>query len=233
LPTGSEGQTLRIKQGIPVWDNESFICGSTLSDIDNNIYSTVRIGTQCWMAENLRVSSYNDGTPIPIVTDGSQWSSLTTGGRSWYNNDSTTNEIPYGNLYNGYAVKGIASTGSNKNICPIGWHVPSDFEWTALEIVLGGILSAGNKMKSTGTTYWFSESGYSDNSSGFSGLPGGFRLNDGNFTNIRNSAFFWSTTESLNNTSDQWGRELYHDRIDLNRSTGRKSVGASVRCLRD
>jgi hypothetical protein len=102
-----------------------FSCGtSTVSDIDGNIYNTVLIDNQCWLSENLKTSRYRNGVSIPIVTDATAWGSLTTGGRSWYNNDSTTYENPYGNLYNWYAV------ADNGGLCPNGWHVPTDAEWT-------------------------------------------------------------------------------------------------------
>jgi uncharacterized protein (TIGR02145 family) len=219
---------------------DAFTCGtSTVSDVDNNSYNTVLIVTQCWTKENLRVSRYNDGTLIPIVTNATAWELLTTGGRSWYNNDSTTYENPYGNLYNWYAAKGITTTGSTtyKNICPTGWHVPTDADWTILTDALGGTTGAGAKMKSTGITYWSSESAGTDNSSGFSALPGGYRYIDGSFYDIRDYAFFWSATEYDNGFA--WYRNLNYNDGSVNRdfdiySSGSiESVGASVRCLRD
>jgi uncharacterized protein (TIGR02145 family) len=239
LSTGSVGQILKISAGgIPVWGNADFDCGlNRLRDIDNNTYNTVQIGTQCWMSENLRVSSYNDGTLIPIVTGTSAWSALTTGGRSWYNNDSTANEMPYGNLYNWYAVMGIVTHNGapTKNICPIGWHVPTDSEWTALVTQLGGSSVAGGKMKSTGTTFWNSPNTGADNFSGFSALPGGYRNNDGSFSSIRNNAYFWSATDYDNGYA--WDRYLSSDSANVNRYDGidyyGRSFGASIRCLKD
>jgi len=161
-----------------------------LVDIDGNIYPVVKIGNQVWMRENLRVSRYRNGEIIPIVTDYTAWANLNTGARSWYSNDSTTYEYPYGNLYNWYAVS------SNKGICPSGWHVPTDTEWNTLTTYLGGSSIAGGKMKSVGTSYWNSPNTSATNESGFTSLPGGYRLDVGSFYNIRNSAFFWSATES-------------------------------------
>ena len=206
----------------------------TVEDIDGNIYNTVSIGNQCWTKENLRVSRYNDGTLISVVTSG--WGALTTGGRSWYDNDSTAYENPYGNLYNWYAAAGIITPDGTptNNICPSGWHVPTDAEWTILTDILGGLNVAGGKMKSTGTTYWSSESAGTDNSSGFSALPGGYRGSDDSFSSIRDFAFFWSATENFNFA---WIRILYNLTGSVVRANyfynGLKSVGASVRCLRD
>ena len=179
------------------------------------------------MAENLRVSRYRNGESIAIVTDITAWSGLTTGGRSWYNNDSTTYEYPYGNLYNWYAV------ADNRGICPTGWHVPSDAEWTTLTTYLGGEIVAGGKMKSTGTAYWKYVNTGATNESGFSALPGGFRNNDGSFDIIRNYVFFWSATEY--DISYAWIRSLYYNNgyVYRNSSSFFKSVGASVRCLKD
>jgi uncharacterized protein (TIGR02145 family) len=198
----------------------------TVGDIDGNTYNTVSIGNQCWTKENLRVSRYNNGTLIPIVTDATAWGSLTTGGRSWYDNDSTTYEIPYGNLYNWYAVT------DSKKLCPSGWDVPTDAEWTILTETLGGESVAGGKMKSTGTTYWSSESAGTDNSSGFSALPGGYRRgDDGSFDRVSSRAFFWSATEL--DGSGAWLRNLYYSNGNVVMNNNYKSGGASVRCLRD
>jgi uncharacterized protein (TIGR02145 family) len=199
---------------------------STITDIDGNIYNTVFIDNQCWMSENLKTSRYRNGALIPIVTDNAAWVSLTTGGRSWYNNDSTTYENPYGNLYNWYAVS------DNRGLCPNGWHVPTDGEWATLTSYLGGESVAGGKMKSTGTTYWNSPNTSATNESGFSVLPGGYRANDdGSFYIIRNIAFFWSATEFDNGFA--WNSKLYYNTSNLGRDINRKSVGSSVRCLRD
>jgi uncharacterized protein (TIGR02145 family) len=210
----------------------------TVTDIDGNVYNTVGIGNQCWTKENLRVSSYNDGTLISVVTDNDAWTQPLRGIRSWYNNDSTTNEIPYGNLYNWYAVKGINYSISTdapigyiyKNICPTGWHVPTDAEWTTLTNTLEGESVAGGKMKSTGTTYWNSESTGTNNSSGFSALPGGIRESDGSFYDIRNNAAFWSATGS---GESAWYRFLNSQIGGVAQVSLDKRSGFSVRCLKD
>jgi uncharacterized protein (TIGR02145 family) len=239
LPTGSNGQILQIDGGIPAWANPDFICGvSKLWDIDNNKYNTVKIVSQCWMSENLRVSSYNEGTPIPIVTGNSAWGMLTTGGRSWYNNDSTANEIPYGNLYNWYAAKGIASAGSTsyKNICPEGWRVPTDGDWDVLVAFLNGSSQAGGKMKSTGnntlgTGLWDSPNTAATNESGFSALPGGYRESNNNFGGIRSSTTVWSSTP--NDPSTAYYRYMNYNDGVLGRTFTINQVGGSIRCLKE
>jgi uncharacterized protein (TIGR02145 family) len=203
----------------------------TVKDIDGNTYNTVQIGTQCWTKENLKVSKYNDGTTIPLDTSGGMggngtgqtWTARTTGARTIYANDNN-NLTTYGYLYNWYAVADI------KGLCPNGWHVPNDSEWTSLTTYLGGEAVAGGKMKTTGTTYWFANTG-ATNESGFSALPGGVRT--GNFNSIRSYAFFWSATEYLNINS--WFRNiLYADNGYVNRyNYYNKSIGASIRCLKD
>ena len=212
---------------IPAVVTPTFSCGpSTVSDIGGNIYNTVLIGTQCWMASNLRVTTYNNGNTIPEISASSTWPpAAATGVRTVYN-DLTINLTNYGYLYNWYAI-----TDSRK-ICPTGWHIPLDAEWTALTTFLGGTSVAGGKIKSTGTSLWYTPNTGAVNSSGFSALPGGFRNNDGSFSYIRSFAVFWSATDS--GTSNPWYRYLINDNGGVFRSNGHsKSVGFSVRCLRN
>ena len=136
----------------------------TATDIDGNVYHTVTIGTQIWMVENLKTTRYNDGSPIPFVTDSSSWSNLTTPGYCWYNND-TTNKNTYGALYNWFAV----NTGK---LAPTGWHVPTDDEWTTLTTYLGGESIAGGKLKETGTTHWRTPNAGATNEIGFTASSG-------------------------------------------------------------
>jgi uncharacterized protein (TIGR02145 family) len=202
--------------------------GPNISDSEGNSYKTVTIGTQTWMAENLKVSKYNDGTTIPNITDNTQWSNLTTGAWSYYNNDEANNAIN-GKLYNWYAVSKISN--GNKNVCPTGWHVPTDAEWTVLTDYLGGESVAGGKMKEVGTTSWNSPNTNATNTSLFSALPGGYRYFNGNYVNIGNVGNWWSSTEVL--TDVAWFRYLSNLYGIANRSNNEKFFGLSVRCLRD
>ena len=195
----------------------------TVSDFDGNVYHTVTIGTQVWMVENLKTTKYNDGTSIPLVSDGTAWISLSTPGYCWYNNDAATNKATYGAIYNWYTV----NTGK---LCPAGWHIPTDAEWTTLTTYLGESI-AGAKLKETGTTHW----GYNycaTNETGFTALPGGWRYNDGTFQDIGYNGNWWSSTEQIA-AGTSWFRRLESDWCDVRGGSYVKILGYSVRCLRD
>lgn len=230
----------------------SFTCGtSTITDLDNNIYTTVLIGTQCWTRENLRVRRYNDGTDIRFDTSGGTagnvsghtWSGigLSYGAYSLYAHDSTaspfSNLSNYGYLYNWFAAAGITTDGgiSTKNICPTGWHVPTDAEWTHLtNTLVGGLVGAGVVMKST-SSLWTLSSSSSDigtNTSFFTALPGGTREHDGRFNRISSNAYFWSSSENVSGNSGR-NRLLEYDETDVDRGAERKTWGQSIRCLKD
>jgi uncharacterized protein (TIGR02145 family) len=208
----------------------------TVEDKDGNEYNTVGIGTQCWMKENLKVTKYNNGDDIPDGTaNTSGWGALTTGARTEYVASGVTGYVStYGYLYNWYAA-----TDSRK-ICPTGWHVPTDSDWNKLVKSIDSDAdttanssiqssSAGTLMKKS-DVLWTTNTG--TNSSGFSALPGGFRNSDGSFSSVRFSAFFWSATEVGSNYA--WLRYLNNNNSDVGRvSYFVKSLGASVRCLRD
>lgn len=192
----------------------------SLSDIEGNLYQTIVIGTQTWMAENLRTTKYNDNTPIPLVTKSDKWVGLSTPGYTWYNNDS----LRYGALYNWYTI----STG---NLCPSGWHVPTDTEWTTLITYLGGESIAGNKLKETGPTHWMSENASATNESGFTALPGGYRNYASTFSNIRKQGCWWSGTE--NSTLESSYRSVYYTYSNVDKGSSNKRSGISVRCVKD
>jgi len=198
--------------------------GETVSDIDGNVYHTVTIGTQVWMVENLKTTKYNDGTAIPLVTDGTAWSNLTTPGYCWYNNDAATYKTTYGALYNWYAVH-------TEKLCPTGWHVPTDGELTTLTDFLGGELIAGGKMKETGTTHWLSPNTGATNESGFTAVPTGVRYGGGGFDGIGSWCQMWSSFEY--STIYAWYRSLVYNGSNVVRNYGYKTAGYPVRCLRD
>jgi uncharacterized protein (TIGR02145 family) len=202
--------------------------GPNITDAEGNTYKTVTIGTQTWMAENLKVSKYSDGTIISNVTDNSEWKINTTGAWAYYNND-VSNNTKYGKLYNWYAVS--KATNGNKNICPTGWHIPSDAEWTILSDYLGGENVSGGKMKEVGTTSWNSPNSEASNLSLFNGIPGGNRLYSGSYNGIGSYGNWWSSTEDY--LSDAWNRQLYFSDGVERRHSNYKVNGNSVRCLRD
>jgi uncharacterized protein (TIGR02145 family) len=158
---------------------------NTLQDLDGNIYKTVKIGNQLWMAENLNSAHYNDGTLIPNKTDGTTWAALTSGARCYYNIDSLTNSGTYGAFYNWHAV-------NTQKLCPVNWHVPVFNEWITLDNFLGSTTAGGN-MKETGLSHWASPNLGADNISGFTALPAGLRSNVGLFVGLNTGAWWWSS----------------------------------------
>ena len=198
-----------------------------IMDVDSNTYKTVYIGTQQWMIENLKVSKYSDGTAIPNITDYKQWSNLTTGAWSNYNNSDSIGNI-YGKLYNWYAVS--PTTNGNKNVCPSGWHVPTDAEWKILTDYLGGENVAGGKMKKSFTS-WYSPNLGANNTSLFSALPGGYLDSTGLYYNIGTYGYWWSST--LYSSNLPLYRYLFYFGVSAYTSVGDKKNGYSVRCLKD
>ena len=206
------------------------IPGPNITDADNNTYKTVTIGTQQWMAENLKTSKYSDGTMILNITDDTQWQNNTTAAWANYNNSDSLDK-KYGKLYNWYAVS--PTTNGNKNVCPTGWHVPTDAEWTVLTDYLGGESVAGGKMKEVSTTNWNSPNTDATNTSLFTGLPGGSRsYHPGDYYGIGNSVTWWSSTEYYSSFG-AWTRRLNYGSGNASRDYSHKDYGLSIRCLKD
>lgn len=197
---------------------------TTVTDLEGNVYHTITIGTQVWMVENLKTTKYRNGESIPNVTDNTAWGNLTTEAYCNYNND-TNNSTIYGRLYNWYAVT------DSRNIAPLGWHVPSDAEWTTLTTYLGGESVAGSKLKEINTTHWQSPNTGATNETGFTALPGGTRIVNGVFYLIGYDGYWWGSTESI--ISNAWGLNMLYDVSNINRNDYYKRAGLSVRCLRD
>lgn len=201
----------------------------SVTDVEGNIYHVVPIGTQKWLRENLLVTKYRNGEAIPKVTLDAQWKVVTTGAYCTYDN-LAANFTTYGALYNFQAL------ADARGLCPTGWHVPSVAEWTQLSTFLGGSSSAGGPMKSTGTIeqgtgLWYSPNTGATNSSGFTGIPGGYRINYGTYYSIGNVGYFWSSsdTASLNG----WNYVLDANNGELLRNFNLKNNGFSVRCCKD
>lgn len=222
----------------------------TLNDIDGNIYKTVKIGNQIWMAENLCVGHFRTGDPIPEIESKKKWVkacdetspsflfslSYTGPACCYYENDPVIGKV-YGRLYNWYAVSDIRGLG------PEGWHVPTDQEWKELEKYLGMSqreadktnlrgTDEGGKLKETGTTHWKSPNTGATNESGFSALPGGYRDNLGDFDDLGISAFFWSTFKSI--SFYRFYRGLGYNTSGISSQDPYSSVvGFSVRLVKD
>ena len=201
-----------------------------ISDIDGNIYKTIQIGTQIWMAENLRTTKFKDGTTIPLILDNTMWGNLTSSGYCWYNNDVTTYKNTYGGLYNYYTV----TTG---NLCPMGWHIPTDNDWHTLALHLDASATltssesyiAGGKLKETGTTHWLS-SYTTTNESGFTALPCGWRNYQGYFSGVGSNGYWWSSTNSFTGGISRRITQAYPN---FYRDGYNSKVGLSIRCVRD
>ena len=204
--------------------------------------SSIRIGNQEWMTENLNVDHFRNGDPIPQAKTREEWQAASWDKKpAWcyYDNDAA-NGRAYGKLYNWYAVN------DPRELAPEGWHVPSNVEWTILSEYLGGkeieekmfggfvsryTLSAGGKMKSTGTQYWKSPNAGATNSSGFSALPGGGRTKIGDFHEIGSAGNWWGFSQAK--ADEDWARSIYYDASGVNRHWVDKGSGFSVRCLRE
>ena len=233
LKTGVSGDIgSRIAQGNKViyWDvlqsNEKLVGNAFVFKVkvkeDSKEIKSVRIGNQVWMAENLNVDHYQNGDAIPEVKDADQWSMLYSGAWCYYDNDIANGKV-YGKLYNWYAVK------DSRGLCPTGWHVPSDVEWTALENYLGGKEVAGGKMKSI--SGWNAPNTGATNSSGFTALPCGYRDPNGTYYGIGDGGDWWSSTGNDSNLA--WYRDLFYNGSDVARYLNNKHYGFSVRCVRD
>ena len=197
-----------------------------LTDQDGNEYKTVTIGSQTWMAENLRTTKYRNGDIIPKVSDNTEWKNLNSGAYCNYRNTNSNDTIAtYGRLYNWFAVK------DNRNLAPIGWHVPTQDEWSTLYYYLNTNFIAGTKLKENGFSHWSNSNQGGDNSSGFTALPGGFRLNvNGTYESIGLQGIWWNSTEPTSYGSTV---SLFFNSSNVNIYVGAKTSGCSVRLVKD
>jgi uncharacterized protein (TIGR02145 family) len=208
-----------------------------IKDVEGNAYKTVKIGDQWWMAENLKTTKYNDGTPIPFVDDNSVWKLTRTPAYCWYENDENTYKATYGALYKWYTV----NTGK---LCPTGWHVPSDDEWKILEMRLGMTQEqadaegprgtpAGGKLKEIGTIHWLNPNQGANNETGFTAIPVADHCADGIFRGIGEVSQWWSSSDYPSGPSDAWKRFIGYGEANIGRDHPDKADGISVRCLKD
>lgn len=198
---------------------------NTVTDIDGNVYKTIKIGNQVWMAENLKVTKYRNGNPILQIKDNRAWSSTKDGAYCSYNNDAS-NVNTYGQLYNWYALS------DPRGLAPEGWHIPTNEEIAKLIGYLKGDTVAAGKMKVAGTEHWLRPNAGAGNESGFSALPGGYRFgDDGTFHTAGSNGYWWSTTSSYEMFS--WTPRLYNLFADVTRDGKYMAYGLSVRCVKD
>jgi len=232
---GISGNYSTIITDVPTSDktlNFNFI---PCTDIENNNYSVVAIETQVWMGENLKTTKYNDGTDIPNVTDPDIWDSLKIGAYcDWGNNPSYS--VISGRMYNWYAVDNTDATrvesNGGKNVCPTGWHVPTEADWKILSDYVGGSSVGGGKLKETGFTHWASPNTGATNETGFTAIPGGVRETAGMFMDITDIIILWSSSEY--EASDGQARRMVSNKPYVSKDFFfSKYYGYSVRCLKD
>jgi len=197
----------------------------TVTDIDGNVYRTIKIGNQIWMEENLKVTRYNDGTSIPNLADSEEWASTTVGAYCNFDNDES-NVSKYGRLYNWYAIK-------SGKLAPEGWRVPNEDDFLFLILYLGGEKVAGGKLREPGTTHWVSSHESITNESGFSARGAGMRssvLPQASYMEMKERAYFWAVNE--NNFIYTW--YITSGRNDITRSVNSspRNSGYSVRCIK-
>lgn len=208
-------------EGVGYGNISSFEAKTTVTDIDGNIYHVVKIGTQIWLSENLKVSKLNDGTIISNISDSYNWISFTKPSYCWVQNNIDYKHI-YGGLYNWYAV-------SSGKLAPKGWHVATQDDWLLLQEYLGGFTVAGGKLKEKGSIRWYYPNTGATNEVYFTALPAGYRSKaTGNFNRFGQSALFWSST----GTVDNFGRfAINYDDASSNYANDNGNYGFSVRCV--
>jgi uncharacterized protein (TIGR02145 family) len=194
------------------------------TDGDGNEYDTVAIGTQVWLAENLKTTKYNNGVSIPLVTDNTQWASMTSAAFCWYSNNQDYKE-DYGALYNSYAV--------NSNIlCPVGWHVPTQEEWKSLINYVGDL--AGAKLKDRNLNFWKDYVDCKTLDFGFNARAGGGRSTiDGQTGGLREEGEWWSSTKSLYSNGYFWKIAIRDDFCEIFEGTTNPTAGISIRCIKN
>jgi uncharacterized protein (TIGR02145 family) len=223
--TGISGNFSTVKTDIPVSDKTITFNFIACTDGDNNNYPVVEIGTQIWMAENLKTTKYSDGTDIPNVKEDGAWSSTSLAAYcDWDNNSSNASTL--GRMYNWYSVM----LTNPKNLCPTQWHVPSDDDWTTLTSYLGGESVAGGKLKEIGSTHWGS-SNSATNETGFTAIGVGKRKSTGMFWLPGGFGYWWSLTES--GALYGWNRDISGNNNSVHRGQGYKTEGYTVRCIKD
>ena len=203
------------------------LSAQSVTDIDGAVYQTIKIGNQTWMQQNLNVSQFRNGDPIPEVTTDTEWEKAGLEKKpAWcYYESNTDHGKIYGKLYNWYAIH------DKRGLAPKGWHIPTNEEWKAIATFLGGPDLAGKKLKEKGTTHWKSPNKDATNDSGFTGLPGGLNYSFGSFVSMGNAGYWWTADEDGEETALLYS--LSHENSTLLDLFLNKGVGISVRCIKD
>lgn len=203
---------------ITILNSNAQSTGNGVTDIDGNTYKSILLGKQEWMMDNLKVTKFKNGQPIPHIQDSIVWNAWKSGAYVFYKNDTK-----HGILYNWMVVNDA------RGVCPTGWHIPAGFEWDTLAKFLGGDEVAGGKMKAK--LHWETPNTSATNESGFHALPKGMYGVNGSFNNIGKNAYWWSSTE--HGVSSAWGREIGFNESGLFAGHGDKRDGLSIRCIKD
>ena len=214
--------------GTAYGNQQSFITNhesGTLTDNDGHTYNTVKIGSDWWMAEDLKTTKYSNGNLIGTTTlPTTDISAEATPSYQWPVDGNEGNVATYGRLYTWFTVT------DGRNVCPTGWHVPADGEWETLKTNIGGDLVAGGKLKEAGTTHWQTPNTGATNETGFTALPGGYRNLNGAFVSLQISSYYWSSTQNPT-PAWGWGQHMYYNDGVLLRGGYEKKDGVAVRCL--
>lgn len=197
-----------------------------VADFDGHLYDTIHIGTLVWLTPNLRTTHYSNGVPVPMITDSVLWAHTNSGARCYYDNDSAMYDSVYGALYNYFVI-----TDTNK-ICPTGWRVPTNNEWLATEVDVGGLDIAGGEMKEAGTAHWMSPNVGATNHSGFTGLPGGaMDPYTSTYTWLRENGLWWTATSYSGSMA--WSTYMWYMSTSVDHNPVSKKAGMSIRCVQD
>jgi uncharacterized protein (TIGR02145 family) len=215
--------------GLPGVHNEAVTYG-TVNDIDGNVYKTITINGREWMAENLNVGRFRNGDQVFITAENDLWAGTILTPLSCYYQNEIANACPYGRIYNFYAVT------DSRGLCPTGWHVPDNYEWSLIDDALGGSSVSGGNMKTEGTVeagngLWYAPNTGATNLSGFSAVPGGYRSQYGGFTQKGYGAYYWSGQSAGSN--DGWFHQFLYNSSGPSGNIFDGRFGTSVRCIRD
>jgi uncharacterized protein (TIGR02145 family) len=207
-------------------DGSTKVDESGIKDGDGNVYTYVQIGTQVWMEENLKTTKYNNGDLVGTTSPATLNIEAESSPKYQWAYDANENNVTtYGRLYTWFAAT------DSRNVCPKGWHVPTDVEWSALNSFLGGEGVSGGKLKETGLSHWITPNSDADNSSGFTAFPGGWRYYGGASEYMGYFSYWWSSTEG--NRDISWWRQVGYVNSNFSRNTMSKKYGLSVRCIKD
>jgi uncharacterized protein (TIGR02145 family) len=194
-------------------------------DVEGNKYKVIKIGTQTWMAENLKATKYQNGDAIGTTDPVRDINGETAPKYQWAYESTQSNAAIYGRLYTWYAIT------DSRGVCPVGWRVPTDVEWTTLAGYLGGAEVAGGSLKESGLSHWESPNTGATNISGFTALPAGYSFSSGGFSELGSTGYWWTATHDIDDLA--WYRSVSYNSTEISRYNITKKYGYSVRCIKE